>query len=204
MCGPSSEQQQTYQAQAAFFNQLTSAYAQQFAGQTGILKELTSVYEPILQAGPSQAGFSPQELSALNTQATEQVSQNYASLQKALAAQQGAQGGGDVFVPSGVNEAIRAQLGTSAANELGSEQNKIQLANYAAGREQFNQATQALGGVAGMQNPIGYAGQATGAGEAAGKTAGDIASADNAWMGALGGLAGGVLGGWAQGGFKIP
>ena len=192
MCGASDQQNQTYQAQAAFMQTLTQAYQQQFAGQNAILSELTKTFEPILQAGPSQEGFSAGEKAALNTQATEGVAQNYQSLQKSLANQQAAQGGGNDFIPSGQSAAIQAELGTSAARQLSGEENAIELANYQTGRQTFSQAAGALGGVAGQMNPLGYAGATTGAGEAAGTTANQIAQANNAWMSALGGAIGGI------------
>src|SRR6185312_7715195 len=84
-CGASAEQRDTYQAQSEFLKTLTAAYNQQFAGQQAILGELTKTFEPILAQGPSQEGFSAGELADLNTQATQEVGGNYASLQKALA-----------------------------------------------------------------------------------------------------------------------
>lgn len=194
MCGASQEQKQTYQAQSQFLQTLTKAYQTQFAGQQAILSELTKTFEPILAAGPSQEGFSEGEKTALNTQATEQVGQNYANLQKTLANREAASGGGDVFLPSGAASERALELGTSAANQLSGEQNTIQLNDYATGRQNFLEAANALGGVSSQMNPIGYAGATINEGNATANTADQIAAANNAWMGALGGAIGGIGG----------
>jgi hypothetical protein len=193
-CGASQEQKETYAAQSQFLKTLTSAYQTQFAGQQAILSQLTSAFEPILAGGPSQQGFSAGELAALNSQATNQVGQNYANLQKSLANREAALGGGNAFLPSGMAEERAQELGTSAAQQLGAEDNTINLQNYATGRQNFLTAATALGGVSSQLNPLGYAGTTVQQGNATAQTADQIAAANNAWMSSLGGALGGGLG----------
>ena len=158
MCGASAQQNEVYQQQANFLKTLQQSYATQFAGQQAILGQLNATFQPILASGPSQQGFSPGELAALNTQAIEGVGQNYAGLQKTLANNLAAQGGGNVFLPSGANVQLQSQLGQSAANQLSREETGIQLENWAQGRQNFAQAAGALGGVSAQMNPLVYAG----------------------------------------------
>lgn len=201
MCGASSQQKQLEQSQADFYNQLQQENNTQFANQQGVLNQLKSVYEPILQAGPNQQGFSQSELTAMNTSAEDQVAGNYANAAKAAQGRYAAAGGGNEFVPSGAQQALGGQIASSAAGQLSNEQNQITQANYATGRQNFLAAGSALGGVAQQYNPDGAATAANGAGESAANTANQIQQENNAWMGALGGALGGAATGALTGGF---
>jgi hypothetical protein len=198
MCGSTAQQNQIENTQQQFYGTLTNEYSTVFGENQAILGALTSSFQPILQAGINQQGFSPAELANLNAQAVTGTGVNYAQASKALGAQQGAEGGGTLSIPTGAKNQQQEELATSAAeNESGLESN-ILASDYATGRQNYLDAAQGLAGVAAQDNPTGFAGAATGAGGAAASTANQIAQENNSWMqlvgGALGAAAGPLVG----------
>lgn len=203
MCGSNSAQKDAQAAQAKFYNTMTQNYQTQFSQSQSIFNDLKSSFEPIVQAGINQEGFSAGEKAALNTQATEGVANNYKNAATAVAGRAAAQGGGNAFLPSGATTQIQGDMASSAAGQLSSEQNTINLNDYAQGRQNYLQAAGILGGSTGVYNGATSAGGvANTAGADSAQTANEIATQNNSWMGAVGGAVGGTLGGWASGGFK--
>lgn len=181
----------------SFLSNLQSQDATAFGEDQGILNQIQSTYAPILAAGPSQKGFSDAEDNDLNTQADEAVGNAYAGASKTLRETQAAQGGGDTFVPSGVNDQQQEQLISSAANQDATEKQQITQADYAQGNENFNTAGTELLNAGNELNPNAYAGSATSAGSAAGTTANQIEQESNSWeaplLGAVGAVGGAAL-----------
>jgi len=190
MCGASSQQKDLYATQDAFYKQMIAQQTQTFGANQAILQSLTKSFQPILEAGINQEGFSPAELQNLESQAVTGTGQNYAKAAQALAVQQGNQGGGNVYIPTGAKMQQQQQLATSAAQNESGIQSGILSQDYATGRQNYLEAANILGGVAGQYNPTGYAGAANQGGSAAGTTANEISQANNSWMqlatGALG------------------
>lgn len=199
MCGPSGAQTSISSGQAKFFQELQNSYSQEFAGQTSILNSLNSALSPILAGGVNQMGFSAAEQGALTANAVNTVGANYRNAAQALNEQLGGRGGGAANLGSGVNAQLEAGLASQAAGTLSGLENQNVLANYGQGRQNFFQAQGALQGNAQIMNPAGFAGQATGAGNAAFTSATDIYNQGNAWQGALGGLAAGAVTGLSGG-----
>jgi len=202
MCGPSSQQKMLEGSEASFSQMLAANYQTNFAAQSQILQNLTSMFTPIAEAGPDQQGFGPQELAALETQAGTGVGTNYAKAAQALNTGLAARGGGNEFLPTGSSAALQSQLATSAASELSQEQLGITRANYAQGRQNWQQATAGLNALAGEYNPNALASEASGANKSAfgeatqiqemqnqmeAGIAGGITSLAGAAVGALGG-----------------
>lgn len=198
MCGASQQQKDIEASQAAFYNTLTSEYKTVFGENQAILGTLTSSLEPILQAGINQQGFSPEELANLNNMVTNQTGQNYGNAKAAIAWEQGAEGGGNNFIPSGAKQEIQAQLAQSAAQQESGEQQQIQASNYATGRSNYLAAEEGLSGVASQYNPAGFANATTGAGGAAAQTADQITQANNSWMNLVAGGLGAAASGYAS------
>jgi hypothetical protein len=200
MCGPSAQEQQITQEQSDFFKNLTQQYNTIFGQNQNITGALTSAFTPILQAGPSQTGFSPSEEQALQTQNTEHVATDYAQAQRATAQALAGRGGGNTFLPSSVNANILAQNANAAAAQRAAGQNQITMANYNQGRQNFGAAADILGSTAAQLNPTGYAGQTTSAGSQAAGSAEAMAQQQFApWgaaFGALGSVAGMAAGGY--------
>jgi hypothetical protein len=208
MCGTNSDQTEITAEQKQFYQTLTDQYTSIFGQQQAITGALTSAYLPILQAGPSQTGFSPSEDTALRTQNTEGVATDYAQAQKATAQLLAARGGGNTLLPSSVSSNILAQNTTAAAAQRAQGENQITQANYAQGYQNWNTAASVLGSTAGLINPNAYSGQATGAGSAASTSAtAEAASAFAPWgaaFGALGSVAGAATGAGGLFGKAVP
>ncbi|MGH9537364.1 MAG: hypothetical protein ACRD3H_05555 [Terriglobales bacterium] len=187
--------------QSQFYNQLQTNYQTQFAGQSAILKSITDAFTPILNAGPSQQGFSAQELAAMRTQADTGTAQAYQNAKQATGEALAAQGGGNTFLPSATKAGIMANTANQAAAQQAQQQLGITQANYEQGRQNFLSAANVLSGpngVASMMNPLGYAGSATNAGDSAFSSANTVyqqnkAASQGLW-GELGGIAGGIAG----------
>ena len=190
MCGATQQQQQLESEQAAFYQEATQESNTAFAQQQALHQEMLSVYAPILQAGPSQEGFSQQEKDVLNAQAIEGTAENYEQAARATNERIAAQSGGQPSLPTGGQIQLQEELATSAAAEKSKEQTQIQEASFAQGEQNFANATSAVEGVSGELNPVAYEGAATGSGSAAATTANQIAEENNSWVNAALGAAG--------------
>ena len=200
MCGATQQQQDITDEQQNFYKQLSDEYSTVFGQNQAITGALTSMFAPILQAGPSQTGFSQSQETALRTQNAENVATDYAQAQRATAQILAARGGGDTFIPSSINNNLLAQNANAAAAQRAAGDLNITNANYAQGYQNWNTAANVLGSTAGLLNPTGYAGVTTNAGTAASTSATNIAASNFApWgaaMGALGSVAGMAAGGY--------
>jgi len=199
LCGPSGAQQQLAGEQSSFFNDLMASYNQQFGNQQAVLSSLTNALSPILQGGPNQQGFSAAENAALTGSAIN----NTAAGARNAAVIAGSQAGGNTGVTTGGQQQLQAGIASQASQALSGQENQINQANYATGRSNFFGAEQALSGVAGLENPTGYAGAANNAGGQAFNEATQIQNMKNQEQadigGAIGSLATAGLSGLAGG-----
>ena len=205
MCGGASDDQKKISdEEKQFYTNLTNQYSTVFGQNQAITGALTSAFTPILAAGPSQTGFAPGQVNAMQTANTENVATNYAQAQKATADILAARGGGNTFLPSSVDANLMARNANMAAAQRASGQNKITQANYAQGNQNFLTAANVLGSTAGLLNPNAYATSATGAGNAAANEANTITAQNtsmwNSVIGSLGGIAGEAASGFNLGG----
>lgn len=194
--GASDEQNTLARAQSNFYMQMTDDYKQQFSNQQSVLNSLQASMRPVLDAGINQYGFSDAENNALNSQAIQNTGVQYQNAQKSLQNMQASRGGGDQYLPSGVDAQTDAQLASSGANQTSSQLLGIKQAGYEQGRQNYQNAVSSLGGVAQQYNPTGYSNSATGAGSLADNQASTVQKANQAaspW-GTIGGLLGGVAG----------
>ena len=198
--GASGQQTQLADSQQSFYNTLSSNYNQQFANQNAILSTLNNSLSPIVQGGPNQFGFSKAETNNLNSQALQGTGQQYKNAAKSLGEQQAAEGGGNSYLPTGAQAQQQATLAATGANQASNQLLDIQQKGYDTGRAQYNAAVGQLGGVAGMYNPNGIAGEANTGGSDAASTANQVTQLNNAaspWN-----LVGGILGGAASAGLN--
>ena len=175
--GASAAQNSLAASQTNFYNQLSGDYSQQFANQNNILNTLQNTFNPTVAAGPNQYGFNAAETNNLNSSVINNTATQYANASRALGQQQGAQGGGNTLLPSGVASGQQAALAAGAANQTATGLTGVQQAGYQQGLNNYNNATGALSGVAGQY------------GSSANSTAG---SANNAASAGLGVLTGGM------------
>ena len=200
-CGASQEQKDTEQAQSDFMKQTMQQSQEVFGATNSVFQGLMKTFAPIVAAGPSQKGFSPQEESNLNSQAITQTGQAYKNAAAAVGNAQAAQGGGTMALPSGAQVGQNLQLASSAANQTSSELSQITENNYATGRQNYEQAVQGELAAPGVFNTsTGASNAGTSSGEATANTANQIAQQNNSWMSAVSGALG-TIGGAAIGGF---
>jgi hypothetical protein len=198
MCGATNQQKDLEAKQAAFYDTMTKDYQTVFGESQAILGKLTKAFQPIVDAGPNQRGFSDAERADLHTQSTEGVARNFDKAKRELNSDLAARGGDD-FIPSGGDNQMRGDLAGFAAAQKSGEDLQIEEADYAAGHANWQFATGVLGGVASELSPTRYSDAATGAGSAAASTANAIAQADNSvWSSVIGGISG-IAGMAAQG-----
>jgi hypothetical protein len=198
MCGSNPQQTQITDAQQQFYTQLTQQYNEVFAQNQAITGALTSAFTPILQAGPSQTGFSQSQDTAMRTQNTENVATDYAQAQRATAQILAAKGGGNTFLPSSTTANILAGNANSAAATRAQGENQITQENYAQGYQNWQAAANVLGSTANLLNPTSYSGAANTGGSSASTSATSLAASSFApWgaaLGALGSVAGAAVG----------
>ncbi len=194
-CGATSQQTGIEQSQQNFMNQLQTQASQVFGSSSQLFQNLQSTFMPIIKAGPNQQGFSPAELSAMNSQAITGVGQAYSNAKSAVGNEEAAVGGGNVTLPSGVNTATDLGLAEGAANTTSQQLNQITQENYAVGRQNYQNAVQGAIASPGVFSPASsMAGEATNAGSAASNTAGQIAQEGQSWMSGVSGILGSVAG----------
>lgn len=198
MCGDSSQQDENYQEQAAFATQMQAENSTVFGQQQSILSSLNAGFSKIIAAGPSQQGYSPDELNSLNTSVDENVGQDNTKASQELGNMQAARGGGNTFIPSGVDSAEQETLAETGAQTDASLKSQVLQSGYAQGNANYNAAVGGEEGVAADLNPDAYGNTTVSAGSSAGSEANAIAASANspftAVMGALGGIAGAATG----------
>lgn len=199
-CGATSAQKESQQQQTDLATQMNQDFTKEFGQNQAILGSLTTALQPIITAGPNQQGFSPAELTALNSQAANSTAIGAQNASVAAANKEATAGGGSVAIPSGANEQINAMVNNSAAQNLSNEQSQITQANYNTGRQNFFTAEGDLASAPGnLENPTTASGNAaTNSNTAAMNAATQIQQANDQWVGdlfgAIGGLGGAALG----------
>lgn len=199
MCGATSAQNTDEKAQQSLFQQMSGQAQQVFGGSSSAFNDLMGAYSPIVSAGPDQQGFSPAELSNLNSQAVTQSGVAARNASTAAKEVQAAVGGGNVALPGGAAIGTNLSIANSASQNEANELNQINEANYQTGRDNFFKAAEGLQAAPNVFNPATSAGEAaTSSGTAAANTANQIAQENNSWVtavtGALGGIAGSAIG----------
>lgn len=195
MCGPSTAEKNIASSQSAFFQNLMASYNQNFGEQQGILSSLTSALAPILQGGPNQMGFSASENAALTGSAINNAAAANRNAQ-VVAAQSA---GGNTGVTTGGQKQLQAAIATGTGQGLASNLNQINLENARTGRQNFFGAEAGLAGVADLENPLGYAGQANNAGGTAFGEAKTVQQENNQVGADIGGLVTGIGGSVLEG-----
>lgn len=182
-------------SELSFMTTLQNAFKMQFANQAKVLSYLQGRFTSMAE---NPAGFSPETLAAMKSQA---INQNAADVQNAQrSAQQIAASHGGTGLPSGVQAQISGQIASSGANALSGNLNQIAIENGMLQNQNYWKAVQGLGGIASEFNPLGYAGGSsstanalTGLSEAS--TAADKSGFLGAFSNSLGGALGNTLGG---------
>ena len=165
-CGPSGMQESEAGQAESLSNSISSMLNERFAQQSNVLSQIQSQISPIASAGPSQQGWSPSMAAAVNT-AT--INNAAAAARNATQATQGALAGrgGDSGLESGVDQQIIAGIKSNAADTLANQQTANTIANYKQGNQNWLNAQQFQGALAGYLNPTPYGGEAINANSSA-------------------------------------
>lgn len=191
MCGSTAGQNQVGGQQMTAYQTMQQEANSVFGENSALYKDMIAAFEPILNAGPNQEGFSPGENAALNTEASQGVASNYQNAEKGVRESGAAAGGGNDYIPSGQESEEEAQVGEAAAGQESAEQNQITEANYATGRQNWEAAESGLVNAGSVFAPSeSLYGDSTSAGSAASTTQNQIAQENQSWMGAVGGMVG--------------
>ena len=186
--------QQQEQAQATFDNTLTNIFQQQYSNQQNQLQYLQSQMEPVIAMGGQ--GYTPTQLTSLETGATDTNSQQFQNAEAALNNQISQNAGGSKLAGvAGASIEAQAQLQNAEAQIQAASQQQIQQQNAQLQQQNYWNAVNALNGVAAQENPLGYAGAETGGANAVtGLSQAVTSSNQSQLLGALGGIAGGIGG----------
>jgi hypothetical protein len=194
-CGPSAAQSAATTADANFSKTLNASYNEVFSENQGLMQNLTSGLTGIINAGPNQQGFSPEELAAQNSQAINAAAAGNQKVQQEIGLN-AAKGTANPGVESGVTQAERSSAATGVDTNLSNTEANITNANYTTGRQNYWSAVGAQEAAPGaFENPSNQtASTVTGSNEAAGQQANATAadSTGNELLGLGEGLAGDV------------
>lgn len=167
------------------------------AASNSILSNVTNSLTPILEAGPSQKGFSTAEDTELQSGAAVSNAANYQHA-SAVAGANNAAGGGSTYAPTGGQQQVAGAIASNAAGNLSSTQNQIEEANWAQGTKNFENAEAGELGAQQGYNPNATGSLAENANSNSFGQQQQMAQQSDAWVGDLSSLVGG-LGGAALG-----
>lgn len=208
MCGATGAQNSIEQSQQGYYNTMMNQAQSVFGNSSKVFNDLVNTYSPVVAAGPNQQGYSPAELSAMNSSAITNAGNAYKNQKQALG-DQAAASSPTSNMPGGSVLARQASLAENYGNQTAGALNQITQNNYAVGRQNWATAASGLAGATSVYNPAtSIAGAANTAGGQASTSAYNIAQAANSpWQAAIGAVgniagaaAGGGLGGLGLGG----
>jgi hypothetical protein len=154
MCGPSAEEKSLQRQSADFSSMLQQNYTTLFGKQLDVLGAINKSLSPILAAGPNQRGFSGAERSAFDTQAINQAGAANRAAQQAARTYGAGQGGGATSgVTSGITKQIQSAIASQSAQALGTQENQIERADFATGRENYWRAQGGMDALAAGYSP---------------------------------------------------
>lgn len=169
-------------SQKAFTDTLQSSFKTTFAANQAILGNLTSI---LTKAIASPQGYSPAELTALRTTATDTVAQQTSNATRAASEYSATHGGADLG--SGVNAQIQGQIQAEGMKTLSTEQNQISIANAERQQQNYWQAISGLQQVGAQYNPTSYAAQETSSANATTAASHEVAAEkQQSWNNAFG------------------
>jgi hypothetical protein len=137
MCGPSKAMKNLNATVQSFTKQVTAEAGTIFGDSNTVFNNIMDATQNIVHGGPSQAGFSQNELNARNAANVEAAGAMARNLKGAAASSAGAIGGGNVVAPAGSTQAAVQNAEIAAAKTQAAGENAITDENYAVGRDNF-------------------------------------------------------------------
>jgi hypothetical protein len=179
MCGPSGREKTIEGQQQSLSQDFAANYNTNFANQSAVLSHINGVLAPIVGAGASQTGFAPSEKATLDTQAVDTTGANAAAAEREVGSETAGRNDSGNNPESGVDQALKAGVASSAAGQASSEELGITEADYATGRQNFENAVAGEEAVSGQYNPSGAGQLANQGGEEAFNEANEIQQESN-------------------------
>src|SRR4030081_1020551 len=101
LCGATKGQKDAAAQEMSTAKSMSSAFDTIFKGNENILKSITGALTPVVQAGPSQYGFSSAEDAALRTRAMDSNAAASQQVTNAVRSAEASRGGGNTYIPTG-------------------------------------------------------------------------------------------------------
>ena len=191
MCGASSSENNIAKEQQQNFQTMAGEASQVFGNSSQIFNDLTSAFQPVLNAGPGQSGYPPAELAGLRSQAITNSGTQYRNAAQAAGERSDAAGGGNVLLPSGTEAAVQGNIAEAGAANTANQLTGINIQNAEVGRQNWLNAAGVLAGAPNVFNPAtSFAGATTNAGNSAMSGANTVQQANRQWVGDVTGLLG--------------
>jgi len=143
-CGTHGAEDAAAAQQSAFTNQMLSQATSVFGADNSVWHAMNNAYSQLLAAGPSQFGFSAAQTAALNASAITQGANQSRDILASIGGKQAGAGGGNAPNSSGIGVNQKAGIEEAIAGQTAGELNKIQLAGWQTGRENWTAAGEGL------------------------------------------------------------
>jgi hypothetical protein len=117
---------------------------QEFGDSNTAFNDLMTSMAPIAKAGPGQMGWTAAQSNAVNSQTINQTAAQYKNASAAVQNQIGAEGGGNIALPSGANIATEEGLAEAGAQQESSALANNTIANAAQGNANWQFAEGAI------------------------------------------------------------
>jgi hypothetical protein len=137
MCKPSKAMEKLNDNVQAFTKQVVSEAGTVFGAANSVFNNIMSSVTGIVNGGPSQAGYSANELSAKTAANVEAGGTMARNLRGAVASAAGAIGGGNTVMPSGTTQAAIQAADIAAAKQTAQGENAIVQGDWETGRQNF-------------------------------------------------------------------
>jgi hypothetical protein len=143
-CGTHGAEAAAAAQQSAFTSSLLSQAGQVFGADNGVFNTMKNAYSSIVNAGPSQFGFSAAQTSSMNAAAITQGANQTRGIEAMLGGKQAGAGGGNAPNDSGIGINAKASVAEQVAGQTSSTLNEIQQAGWAQGNKNWQVAGEGL------------------------------------------------------------
>lgn len=137
MCGPSDAMKNLNASIQDFAGKVKSEAGDIFGDASTVFNNIMNTVTGIVTGGPSQFGYSQNELNAKNAAAVNAGAAEARNLKAAAGSSAAAIGGGNVTLPSGATVSAETAAQQKAAADTAEAENAILQGGYETGRENF-------------------------------------------------------------------
>jgi hypothetical protein len=209
--GPSGSEQSLAAQESSLSRDLLANYKEEYGAQQQTLGQLTSEINQI-RSGTTGPGFGAEENAAYTSQIVNNAAAAERNAQQATQNRAAGVGGGSILGgggasslarASGINKQISGEIASAGENAKSTALNQLTAQNYAQGRANAEQTVSGLSRLAGFQDPLAYAREASSTGESAFGNAGQIRKEQDAHDAGIGSLIEGGVSALATGGSSL-